>query len=421
MVSCASTPLEVLSEEDLVAAVPWAIIRANDWVSQLRRAGRRVLHKAVREKNLNAIAASAPLWERLSSWSRDDHSELLSSLANILLDEEGFSTLQEYLLDSDVQVRRALARQCPKLDDAAFMQLGKILIQDRHPGLRGIVAHNLSRFGESAKIFEEKLYADSVATFNLLALESELRRDPSSAAKRLPNLVFHRSSVIRYLARHRLAEREKIEDPRAHFAELYRSELISETRQTLIAIAGLAEVGEKSDIETLKPLLKSERSKMVRATLKSIRKLAPSEAVEPLKSMLGDSRPGVRHDALRLLRGGLSDEDAELVLSIGKGKLASADPKHIIQLAENLPFWMRVLVLLNLAPEAKDQLRDLVLQSLETILDQSQEQLPPRGSLQQNLPKALRNAKSALPQELFKEFLLLKLPFAGGTPFMPKK
>lgn len=411
--------LDVLGEENLAAAVPWAIIRANDWVANIRRAARKVLYKALQSDELESVAAAAPLLERLSLWGRDKHAELESALASALLTEQGQEVVREQLASPDAKVRRALARMSRQVDDASFAVLAEILVRDIDPGVRGVVARNLKRLGAKARSYEELLYGDRVATFNLLALESELSRDPDAAAARWPELVFHRSSTIRYLARHRLAELGNIEDSRLYFAKLYRAEALSESKRSIASLGGLAEVGEKSDVGILAPLLANPRSKLVRAALKCIKKLDPIQASDHLKAALGDARPGVRHDALRLLHAGLSESDLDLVLSIGRGDLAPSDPKHVLNLALQLPYWVGVEALLNIVADAGGELANLVIEYLLEVARHDHGHLPPKGESVRNLPQALATARGALPRELSQALLKLELPFGGGRPFLP--
>jgi len=92
-------------------AIPKLIVRANDWVPQVRNAARESIEKLLMNKNAEAFVYSLPDIYHLQDCGRDNHNTLIDKIERFLTRTEN----RKYLISSIEMDEPSIARNALKL------------------------------------------------------------------------------------------------------------------------------------------------------------------------------------------------------------------------------------------------------------------------------------------------------------------
>lgn len=91
-------------------AIPNLIVRANDWVPQVRTAARNALYKLLSNENSEAFTLSVPALYHLKQCGRDEHGDLINEVEQFLIRDKNAGKLVDGIDHQDVNVARHCAR-----------------------------------------------------------------------------------------------------------------------------------------------------------------------------------------------------------------------------------------------------------------------------------------------------------------------
>ena len=278
-------------------AIPFLLIRANDWVNPVRNMALKALHRRIKAKDAAGFGNSLPLVDDLLDCKRHDHEELVTSIYELL----GSGESDEHLLEGLRSGCRFTTRSCIRLatefhrqqvcefalscnDDVTRLIAAKYLLDQSPP--------------ETAKQLAGQLLEDRFAEVRSEALRTMIRLDVSDLRELLVAALIDRSPGVRQLAGYYA---HKIYD--TDLAEFYRSQLPSLSgRMKSTCILGVGIYGKKEDVSLLVPFLTEQRAGLERAAIKSIARLDPEKHTELLLNALQSLRPGVSKEACLALQ-----------------------------------------------------------------------------------------------------------------------
>ena len=87
-------------------AIPSIIVRANDWVPQVRSASKKAITLLQQPENVSAFIISLPDLYRLQNCGRDNHDELISSIEDYISTVDGGASLLKELNNESLVVAR---------------------------------------------------------------------------------------------------------------------------------------------------------------------------------------------------------------------------------------------------------------------------------------------------------------------------
>lgn len=280
-------------------AIPCLIVRANDWVFQVRAAAHAALTKLIDAGHADAFVASLPAIFHLQRCRRDDHSALLQAITRLLLRTENLPALVAAVGNPDARVARLASR---------------LLVEQRAIGLAEIVAKCLSHAdvlvrSTAIDLLRElndvdfRAVVDTALRDSYMPVRREafrllLERDAEAGLKAAKDLLFDASSSIREIAvQHLLAAGEPVE-------QLYADAFTQDQHRMAAVTCALwcwGTMNVRSRIPQVLDLLDAEFPSIRRAALQSIARLLQDEAGSHLQRALADSSPAVSKEAARLI------------------------------------------------------------------------------------------------------------------------
>lgn len=284
--------------------LPFLLIRAGDWVRQVRDTADR----AIRDR---LVAAYVPVFvDNLAllegeSFETGRASGLMPAIEQLFDSGEARSHLLRGLNHADRHVRRAASRRALHAGIDATTLLDTALSQDDV-----LVAQTVARAAiESAspngrERLLDRLFGHPFGRVRQLALMARLEHFPGSSGGVLYETLFDRQAGVREIAQRALAKAG------TDVAQRYRDAL---EHRPHIALLGLGESGTEADASLAVPFASSFERRVRKAAVRAISLLDPIGHREVLLHALEDPSPGVSRAATQgLERGGASAIAAEL-------------------------------------------------------------------------------------------------------------
>lgn len=281
-------------------ALPFLMLRANDWVTQISSIAFRAIERRCAPEHATALVAVLPLVERLKVQARVDKSELVERIETLLVrSPAGIEALSAAMSGSrDASLRRAVAR----LGHARGLPLERLeaAVSDRDALVRTQFALTVAQRGTSEQLARwlPRLFADKSPRIRSIAFRAADSRCPAALDEALTPFLFDGNFWLREFARQKLATRGRSDFVRAYGQALERQDT-SRVRGTL---AGLSEVGTAADAAFGLPYLSCGSSQVRQAALRAVCSLLKQDSVPHLLDALISELGGVSKVASELLR-----------------------------------------------------------------------------------------------------------------------
>lgn len=250
------------------AALPFLLIRANDWVSQVREAAVRGLHMRVEKQLTAGLVACLPLLDRLRLGQRAAHGEIIAALESLLESGTCDEELSAGIRSTDRLTRRACMRAALSSDRNPLHAVG---LASSDEVVRLMVSRALLARADAAEVcaLANQLANDAYAPLRYLALKTLVHHAPPYLRSRLEGGCFDRSAQVRELARFYLKR-----DGGVDLVAFYRQELPALAGQALLAgLEGLGECGTPAEIAIIQPYLNHESTRVRIAALRALASL----------------------------------------------------------------------------------------------------------------------------------------------------
>jgi len=291
--------VELLAQRHDGGELPYLLIRANDWVPQVREAAQEAIRARLQPGYAGHFVRNLALVERLSRCGHGDHTALVAQIFALLLAPASRPALEAGLDSPDRQVRRVCYRLAVQgQDDAAARVLAQALA-DRDPMVRLQAVQAAVNRLAPALVREAlpRLARDTYAPVRRLAVVLAVAQFPDIADTLLWDALLDPNAALRETARFHLRQRGPLDA-----AACYREALPAQTGARLLgAIRGLGETGVPADAERLLPYTKQGTVRLREAALLAIARLQ-GDAGRPLYlELLAAPEPrlsGVARDAL---------------------------------------------------------------------------------------------------------------------------
>jgi HEAT repeat protein len=305
------------------AALPYLIVRTNDWVPQVRAAARDALRKLLRAGNGEAFVASLPAIMHLQTCTRDDHRELMQAVQDYLLHEENVPHLIAGLNSRDAQIARLATRLLVEHRRVPATALVTTGLSHKDVVVRSIVIDLLRGLDEGA--FSEavaKALRDSYMPVRREAFQQLLARNVEAGLRVARDMLFDRSASIREIAVRRLLNAgEPVE-------QIYAGALTGDGDRVSVVTCVLwswAFMNSQVRSEQARQLLYGASPAVRRSALLTIAKLLRSDAGPDLEVALADESPAVCKEAARLITRLEDRPSAERLISIA----GASGPRHV--------------------------------------------------------------------------------------------
>jgi HEAT repeat protein len=276
--------------------IPFLLLRAADWVKEVRAVAEAALRQRLRSENAAALVLALPMLERVRERARLAGSDILSTFEMVIASSsEGMAALRRGL---EPTAQRDQRRACAafvfrreEIDADSFRDA----LADPDVITRTRVAEAiLGRASpDELEILVPILLEDASPRIRTWTFRIAKTRCPGVLAPHLDRLVLDANVWLRDFARQSLGPR----DFRAIYAEALERGNADVKR---IALAGLSEVGTTLDARLVLPHVCSGCSRVRQAALRALARLDPEAAEVHLVAALGDPLRGVSRVALAL-------------------------------------------------------------------------------------------------------------------------
>ena len=288
-----------LGKTETGAELPFLIIRANDWVPEIRSSARNLLLNRIRLDYIHHVVAWLPLALRLGKMSRDDHSAIVEAVRALFSSPDVRETLHEGFESQDQFVRRfcfELAMNSTGADRLSVLQraFGQSDIQVRKAAIHKLRAIPPSSRSKGILI---QAKSDNCAAVRREALQIFAEHYPDEAAQEFQSALLDTNSAVREEAQYYFQKKSTV-DLRAYYSGTLQD---SNGQGLCAAVAGLGETGLPKDSQLLERLLHDQSSRVRAAALHAIGKLGADAYFEKFVLALDDASSKVTREALIVL------------------------------------------------------------------------------------------------------------------------
>jgi HEAT repeat protein len=290
-----------LARAPVPLALPWLLLRVNDWVPAVRIRATTAVLGFMDAVNAPALVANLELVMRLESCGRADHAPLIGAVSTLLREPAARPAVLEGLRHDARGVREVCADLLLGARDVDPVDIARRVRRDPAVGVRLLTARACRQRLDQrayAPAFE-LLAADPFPVVRAEMLEGLAERDAARAQQVLPPALFDRSAAVRYTVRHLLTRLSPALDVRA----AYHERLPRATGSDLTAcLLGLAETGAGPDAATVRPFVSHPRSSVRAAAVRALAHLAPNAEADLFLQLVHDRSAGVSRAAAEALR-----------------------------------------------------------------------------------------------------------------------
>lgn len=297
-------------------AIPYLIVRVNDWVPQVRAAARDALSRLLRVGNGEAFVAALPAIVHLQTCTREDHTELMRAVQDFLVREENVHHLVAALHNPDSKVARLATQLLVEQGRMPATVLVETGLAHKDVVVRSIVINLLAGLdGTAFTAAVANALRDPFMPVRREAFQQLLARDIGAGLRVAREMLFDRSASIREIAVRRLLDAgEPVE-------RIYTSALTEDGGRVAVitcVLWGWAFMNSQSRSMQAQQLLYSPFASVRRAALQAIAKLLGRDAGSCVEAALADASPAVSKEAARLLTRADHRPGAALLVSIAR-------------------------------------------------------------------------------------------------------
>lgn len=276
-------------------AIPKLILRANDWVPQVRLAAVQAIHRLAIPANASAFVSCLPEIYHLGRCGRDNHDKLIASIEGFLVSDENASHVIEGLSSDEPLVARASVSLILENGLLGKTQVVEMLMD--HPDvLVRVKVCNLLR-GLDAEVRTPALKKAIVDPFMPIRREAfQILIKDGLSDDLMESFLFDRHSSIREIAIKNLKESG------VDIKQIYLDGLASDTIFNMrCSLWGIGELNCVEDAAKVKRFLSSAYPSLRKQSLMTLAKLTGSAVIEDLESALLDGSPAVCKVSVKLL------------------------------------------------------------------------------------------------------------------------
>ncbi len=337
--------VERLATSEDSMAVAFLLLRANDWVPQVRAPAQRALEQGLEAGRLQGFVRCVELLFRLGDVKRNDLRAFVERAKATLLSPVAQSAVLEGCHSRETGVRRRCVALAIEARVGDLRPLLREALHDSDMVVRRTAAQAIGvayPIGELGQVLDAML-GDGSCLVRGTALEIYAQRLPEAALAPLRRALFDFAAPVRETARFELGKKGV-----GDFATLYRERLgSSDPGELTTALAGLSETGAAQDTARVEPLLANALPRVRAAAVRALARLGGAQVRDQLFGMLGDQNHRVsRCSRNALLR--LPSMPANRL-----NELASSSPfRHVrlnaIDLLVRAEYWVTPTCLLRL-------------------------------------------------------------------------
>ena len=249
------------------------LLRLNDWVPQVRIIAKTEVVSRINPQHIGSFVDNFDLIERLYSWGRDKHDEVLHAIEETVALPGSREHLLRGIKHENRRIRKLCVRIAAQTDSLPLMTLYQMVSKDLDPIVRLQIIVNAKDGADPNHLLEltDAFTRDSFVGIRREALLLSVEYKLNNMKRLLNNALSDSHCSMRELARFYLKkDGASTQDFLAYYQNLLKSE-----PPKIGVVLGLGEVGEEGVALAILPLLSHTRAEMRRAAWKAIANIKP--------------------------------------------------------------------------------------------------------------------------------------------------
>jgi HEAT repeat protein len=346
-----------LGKTETGAELPFLLIRANDWVPEIRSSARNLLLNRIRANYIHRLAAWLPLALRLSYAGRDNHAVILEAVRELFASPEAQDALVKGFESQDRFVRRFCFQLALNSKEADLLIVLKRAFANSDPQVRKEAVHKLRAIltvGGTKELLKQAR-EDGCMAVRREALHIFAEAYANEADQEFHSALLDTNVAMREEAQYYFRKKGTV-DLRGYYS---RGLETSNRGQLCAAIAGLGEIGLAKDSQLVEPFLKNRSSKIRVAALHTIAKLSPDVYLDELALALGDENSKVAREAVLALSKRPNSVGGQRLWEIYESCRHSHGKRHVLFLLARINKWDSINFLLRSLMDPNDSCVDL--------------------------------------------------------------
>jgi HEAT repeat protein len=376
--------------------LPFLLLRANDWVDNVRSSAKDAIRRRMVSDRFDQFARNIQLVIRLAECGRDKHDEVVQWFIAQLVRSEHESVLHEVIQSPNRWLGRKCFRWATELDGDHRRRLVLVGLRSLDVVLRVQAARQVRLtfpLNELANILPA-MEQDRFMPVRREALIARVERQPDQTIDALETALLDRSASMREFARFYLGKRG-----RSDFANVYRQAIL---RSPQIGLMGLGETGSAEDVTFALPFLSNATVAIRVAAVRLLSNLGGDRFTEELISALQDESKKVTLAACKGLWGRTADLSPRRLLEI-----ALTNPHQHVQLAaadllDRTGTWSAIPFLASLSVHSDERLaarsRELIARRINHVFT------APNLDERRRIEAAMDEFSGQLPQSFMHDF-----------------
>ncbi len=306
--------VRLLAQIHDASELPYLLIRQNDWVAPIRADARRAVETRLDERFLPAFVTNLSLVIHLLAFQRQDHADLVSRVMGMLVQSKHDVLLKRAIHSADRTVRRSVARLALEVEGGHHVRVVEHAVSSTDGVIRLLGSKNVRRcfWGKALERILASLRRDRFVPVRREALIIEADNSADFGRGVWRQALLDGSASIRELARFHLQKLGEVDWP-----EVYRLALIQDP-QSLAALSGLGETGDRSDLIAIRRCLESPLPRRRRAAVRAFARIGRESALPDLHTYLPDDSPAVVREVRKHLEASRSLLDGERLCRLVK-------------------------------------------------------------------------------------------------------
>jgi hypothetical protein len=280
--------------KDIDGALPYIMLRQNDWVQQIRQAASRAFLYRLQRLSPGEMLAALPFAEKLKWSFRSSHDEYINHFLSVLSTPEHIQDLMCGLENAYVKTRKICI-------DALFVILSsktklavERLICEPEPFLRATIFRKLNEIGQITDEAIDIFLHDKYPVNRIVAFQYLLDKNANNINEVAEKLLLDKNAAVREVAQNAIQKQTLDFD----FRNFYLNNL---NLYPVAAIYGLGEKGASVDTIHIEVFLDDARVGVVKSAMTSLIRLGNNKYSPIIIEMLNDNRVGIVKTARNLI------------------------------------------------------------------------------------------------------------------------
>lgn len=345
------------------AELKFLLLRLNDWVPQIRNIAKKEVLSRINPKFISFFVDQFDLVERIYSWNRGNHSEVLQAIEETIIDPDSQEELFRALRHQNFRVRRLAVRIAAQRKAVPPFDLFNTISSDPDPMVRFLYVLSAKPHLDTDQLLQltEALKNDSFMGIRKEILRLSVDNNLNNCSDMLFHAISDSHASIRDLARWYLKKQGLSQ---SYFQEHYRSLLI-ESPSKIGVILGIGEVGEENDAHRILPFLNHQRAKLRIAALRAISNLKPDTLKDIALDKIQNDTLSVVKEARKYILKHLDNYAIPDLWEIFTTTSRQEVKLSVLLIIEEMPKWRKLFYLLKAGEDKSQRLRELVEKRIE--------------------------------------------------------